>query len=85
MQITSHTWCSHIAGLFRKLNLENSYLNKDRVEITVVKNKLVQLEQNKWKQEIRNKPKLCFTVNLRKRKNWNPISLCNFYHEKGRI
>ena len=35
----SHTWYSHIAGLFRKLNLENSYLNKDRVDITVVKNK----------------------------------------------
>ena len=68
----SHTWCSHIAGLFRKLNLENSYLNKDRVDITVVKNKLVQLEQNKWKEEIRNRPKLRFCCKFKKEKKLEP-------------
>ena len=47
-------------------------MNKDRVDITVVKNKVVQLEQNKWKQEIRNKPKLRFYCKFKKEKKLEP-------------
>ena len=45
------------------------------MDITVVKNKVFQLEQNKWKQEIRNKPKLRLYCKFKKEKKLETLYL----------
>jgi hypothetical protein len=50
------------------MDLEHIYTNKLTCDLNIINNKILQLEQDKWKQGIKSKPKLRFYCKFKEEK-----------------
>ncbi len=55
-----NNWCANVKKLFRQVNLQDNYINKDTCDLRKIKKLLFEEQEKTWKEKVINKPKLRF-------------------------